>query len=72
MSWAKPMSSISSASSSTAKRTCERSMVPRARWSMTRPGVPTITWAPLSKASELPDDGLAAVDGDHGDACVGG
>ena len=44
-SW-KPMLSISSASSSTRKRRSEMSSEPFSRWSMTRPGVPTMIWVP--------------------------
>ena len=43
---AKPMRSISSASSSTRVCRSERSSEPRSRWSITRPGVPTTTCAP--------------------------
>ncbi|COZ36361.1 Uncharacterised protein [Mycobacterium tuberculosis] len=49
---AKPMVSISSASSSTRKSTRDRSKVARSRWSIIRPGVPTTTCAPrLNPAS---------------------
>jgi len=39
----KPICNISSASSSTTKRTPFKDKVPRSRWSITRPGVPTMT-----------------------------
>ena len=48
MSSAKPMSSISSASSSTTVRIPSTSSERRPRWSRTRPGVPTTTWTPRS------------------------
>ena len=47
---AKPIFSISSASSSTRKRSSDRSRVPFSRWSMIRPGVPTTTWTPRRSA----------------------
>ena len=47
---AKPMLSISSASSRTRNRNSERSSVPLFRWSMTRPGVPTTTCTPRRRA----------------------
>ncbi len=47
---AKPMLSISSASSSTSSRSSDRSSVPLSRWSMIRPGVPTTTWTPRASA----------------------
>ena len=47
---AKPMLSISSASSSTTNRSSLRSRVPFSRWSITRPGVPTTTWTPRRRA----------------------
>mmetsp|Transcript_44720 Transcript_44720/g.146658 ORF Transcript_44720/g.146658 Transcript_44720/m.146658 type:complete len:273 (-) Transcript_44720:130-948(-) len=46
----KPMLSISSASSSTANRTAERSSAPSLRWSMIRPGVPMSTSTPSRSA----------------------
>jgi hypothetical protein len=42
--------SISSASSSTTKRNVSRLSVPRSRWSMIRPGVPTMTCVPRLSA----------------------
>ena len=65
---AKPMLSISSASSSTRKRSSVRSRVPLSRWSMIRPGVPTTTWTPRRSARELDAVPLAAVDGQDLDA----
>ena len=47
---AKPILSISSASSRTRKRSSDRSRVPFSRWSMIRPGVPTTTWTPRRSA----------------------
>ena len=47
---AKPMLSISSASSSTRKRSSLRSSVPFSRWSMIRPGVPTTMCTPRRSA----------------------
>ncbi len=47
----KPRSSISSASSSTSRRTPERSRLRWRRWSSRRPGVPTTTWAPSLRAT---------------------
>ena len=49
-SWAKPLSSISSASSSTMNRTDRRSRVPWRMWSSVRPGVPMMMWAPFLNA----------------------
>ena len=46
----KPMRSISSASSSTTKSTLPSCRLPRSMWSMTRPGVPTMTVAPPCSA----------------------
>ena len=46
----KPMRSISSASSSTRQRSSSMRRLPRSMWSITRPGVPTITWAPFFSA----------------------
>mmetsp|Transcript_15210 Transcript_15210/g.45023 ORF Transcript_15210/g.45023 Transcript_15210/m.45023 type:complete len:206 (+) Transcript_15210:766-1383(+) len=52
MSLAKPMSSISSASSKTTWRTSARFSVPRSRWSMMRPGVATrMSMPPLQSRS---------------------
>ena len=48
---AKPIRSISSASSSTRKRSPASVRVRRSRWSMIRPGVPTTTWAPAASAA---------------------
>ena len=62
---AKPIFSISSASSSTRNRSWTRSRVPLSRWSMTRPGVPTTTWTPRRRALQLDAVALAAVDGQH-------
>ena len=62
---AKPMLSISSASSSTRNRSSVRSRVRRSRWSMIRPGVPTITCTPRRSATELDAVALAAVDRQH-------
>jgi len=45
-----PICNISSASSSTTKRTPFKDKVPRSRWSITRPGVPTMTCVPLFRA----------------------
>ena len=42
----KPRSSISSASSITTPRSCDRSMLLRMMWSRKRPGVATTMWAP--------------------------
>ena len=50
MSSAKPMSSISSASSSTTISRCDRSSVPRDRWSTARPGVATTTSTPRASS----------------------
>ncbi|OUE08531.1 hypothetical protein CMsap09_06260 [Clavibacter michiganensis] len=47
---AKPIFSISSASSSTRNFSCDRSRVPLSRWSMMRPGVPTTTCTPRRSA----------------------
>ena len=47
---AKPIFSISSASSRTRKRSSLRSSVPFSRWSMMRPGVPTTTCTPRRSA----------------------
>nr|BFF16961.1 hypothetical protein GCM10025730_04820 [Promicromonospora thailandica] len=47
---AKPMRSISSASSRTRKRMSSRLRAPRSRWSLMRPGVPTTTWTPSRRA----------------------
>src|SRR6478736_5699990 len=47
---AKPILSISSASSSTRKRSSLRSSVPFSRWSMMRPRVPTTMWTPRRSA----------------------
>jgi hypothetical protein len=47
---AKPMLSISSASSRTRNRSWVRSSVPLSRWSITRPGVPTTMWTPRRRA----------------------
>ena len=47
---AKPIFSISSASSSTRYFSCVRSSVPFSRWSMMRPGVPTTMWTPRRSA----------------------
>ena len=44
------MFSISSHSSRTTMVTRLRSRVPRFRWSMTRPGVPTTTGEPMERA----------------------
>ncbi len=62
---AKPILSISSASSSTRKRSWRRSRVPFSRWSMMRPGVPTTMCTPRRKRAELHAVGLATVDGQH-------
>ena len=62
---AKPIFSISSASSSTRKRSSDRSRVPFSRWSMTRPGVPTTTCTPRRSAASCGAVGLAAVDRQH-------
>ena len=51
MSSMNPISSMVSASSSTTCRTSFISMVPRLRWSMSRPGVATSISTPLSSAS---------------------
>ena len=64
MSGRKPMSSIRSASSSTAMRISSRRRVPPAMWSRIRPGVPTITSAPRRRSCGLLAQGLAAVEGD--------
>ena len=64
----KPMRSISSASSSTRQRSCDRSSEPRSRWSMTRPGVPTTTCTPRLSALQLRPVALAAVDRQHVEA----
>ena len=50
MSSAKPMSSISSASSSTTIRTPSSRSVPRLMWSIARPGVATTTCTPSRSA----------------------
>ncbi len=47
---AKPIFSISSASSSTRNFSSLRSSVPLSRWSMMRPGVPTMTSTPRRRA----------------------
>ena len=65
---AKPMLSISSASSSTSTSSEDRSRLPRSRWSMTRPGVPTTMWAPRFRPDSCDVVALAAVDRQHPDA----
>ncbi len=50
MSSAKPMSSISSASSRTTVRSSSKLTVRRVRWSIARPGVATTTSTPASSA----------------------
>ncbi len=51
MSSMKPMSSMVSASSRTTYLTLLRSRLPRLRWSIILPGVPTTTCTPRSSAS---------------------
>ena len=72
MSGRKPMSSMRSASSSTTNVSFEKSTVPRARWSSTRPGVPTMICAPAAEFFDLLADRLAAIDGDAVDAAAFG
>ena len=62
---AKPMLSISSASSSTRNRSSVRSSVPRSRWSMIRPGVPDHDVHAAAQGAELDAVPLAAVDREH-------
>ena len=66
----KPRSSISSASSSTTVRACDRSRWPCLARSMRRPGVPTTTSTPVLQGLDLGLVGAAAVDGEHPDAAL--
>ena len=70
MSSAKPMSSISSASSSTTVARPPSRSVPRAMWSRARPGVATTTSTPRVQGPQLPADRLPAVDRQHPGAQV--
>ena len=60
-----PICSISSASSRTRKLNASSGSVPRFIWSMTRPGVPTITCAPRFRPFELGRVALPTVDGQY-------
>ena len=59
---AKPMSSISSASSRMTTRTASRRRLPRLRWSTARPGCRDHDVDPAPEAAQLLADGLTAVD----------
>ena len=62
---AKPILSISSASSRTRKRSSERSSVPFSRWSMIRPGRADDDVDAAAQGRQLHAVPLAAVDGQH-------